>query len=98
MAEKIAFVLYITVLCAFLYMLLVFVLDGKYFMVGKVGTGLNESTRNFLKDRLTRNHGFLKNERLPEWIHRDLRTDDIPTDYIHMDNFQVVEVRIANSR
>lgn len=61
-------------------------------MVGKVGTGLDDTTRSFLKNRLMREHGFLKGDIVPEWIHEGYTSNDLPTNFVHKDNFQVVEV------
>ncbi|CAG9534929.1 unnamed protein product [Cercopithifilaria johnstoni] len=75
--------------------------DGKFFMVGKVGTGLDDTTRTFIKNRLTRDCGFFKSDRIPSWIHEDYTSNDLPTHFIKQDNIQVVEIRakgLRNSR
>lgn len=61
-------------------------------MVGKVGTGLDDATHKFIKNRLTRDHGFLKSDRIPSWIHNDYTSSDLPSHFVRQDNIQVVEV------
>lgn len=61
-------------------------------MVGKVGTGLDDTTRKFLKNRLMRDHGFFKNDRIPDWIHKDYTSNDLPSHFVNQNNMQVVEV------
>lgn len=61
-------------------------------MVGKVGTGLDYTTRKFLRNRLTRDHRFIKGDIIPNWIHKDCTSNDLPTHFVHQDNMQVVEV------
>uniref|UniRef100_A0A1I8EDS4 DNA ligase IV n=1 Tax=Wuchereria bancrofti TaxID=6293 RepID=A0A1I8EDS4_WUCBA len=70
----------------------------KLFMVGKVGTGLDDTTRSFLKSRLTRGHGFFKSEKVPNWIHNDYTTNDLPSHFVNLDNIQVVEIRAKGLR
>ncbi|KAL4003702.1 ATP dependent DNA ligase domain family protein [Acanthocheilonema viteae] len=72
--------------------------DGKFFMVGKVGTGLDETTRTFIKNRLTRDHGFFKSDRIPSWIHEDHTSNDLPTYFVKRNNIQVVEIRAKGLR
>lgn len=72
--------------------------DGKFFMVGKVGTGLDDTTRSFLKSRLTRGHGFFKSDKVPNWIHNDYTTSDLPSHFVNQDNIQVVEIRAKGLR
>lgn len=67
-------------------------LDDKFFMVGKVGTGFNDTTRTFLKNRLMRDHGFFKSDKIPSWIHEDYVSTDLPSHFVNQDNMQVVEV------
>lgn len=61
-------------------------------MVGKVGTGLDDTTRAFIKNRLTRDHGFFKSDKIPSWIHEDYTSNDLPSHFVKKDNMQVVEV------
>uniref|UniRef100_A0A0R3RIX4 DNA ligase IV n=1 Tax=Elaeophora elaphi TaxID=1147741 RepID=A0A0R3RIX4_9BILA len=72
--------------------------DGKFFMVGKVGTGLDDTTRSFIKNRLMRNHGFLKSDKIPSWIHKDYTSNDLPSHFVVQDNMQVVEIRAKGLR
>ncbi|EFO22713.2 hypothetical protein LOAG_05773 [Loa loa] len=72
--------------------------DNKFFIVGKVGTGLDDTTRTFLKNRLTRDHGFFKSDRIPSWIHQDYISSDLPSHFVNQNNMQVVEIRAKGLR
>uniref|UniRef100_A0A915Q309 DNA ligase IV n=1 Tax=Setaria digitata TaxID=48799 RepID=A0A915Q309_9BILA len=72
--------------------------DGKFFIVGKVGTGLDDATRKFLRNRLTRDHGYLKSDKIPDWIHNDHTSNDLPNYFVKQDNMQVVEIRAKGLR
>ncbi|OZC05816.1 BRCA1 protein [Onchocerca flexuosa] len=67
-------------------------------MVGKVGTGFDDTTRKFLKNRLIRDHGFFKSDKVPDWIHEDYLSTDLPTHFVNQDNMQVVEIRAKGIR
>ncbi|MCP9257530.1 DNA ligase 4 [Dirofilaria immitis] len=73
-------------------------LDNKFFMVGKVGTGFDETTRKFLKNRLMRDYGFYKSDKIPSWIHQDYISTDLPSHFVNQDNMQVVEIRAKGLR
>ncbi|VDN01595.1 unnamed protein product [Thelazia callipaeda] len=72
--------------------------EDKFFMVGKVGTGLDYATRKFLDNRLRRNSGLLKCDKIPDWIHADYISNDLPTHFVSQNNMQVVEIRAKGLR
>lgn len=68
------------------------VLEGKYSIVGKVGAGLDYNTKEHLRLRLEKDQGLFRGDSVPEWIHNDYSSNDLPTDYVPKNNLQVLEV------
>uniref|UniRef100_A0A183TZH0 DNA ligase (ATP) n=1 Tax=Toxocara canis TaxID=6265 RepID=A0A183TZH0_TOXCA len=67
----------------------------KFFVVGKVSRGLDDTIRKRLRSKLEKDHGWLNGKVVPDWIHGACTSADRATDYVHKDNIQVVEVRAA---
>uniref|UniRef100_A0A0N5AY72 DNA ligase IV n=1 Tax=Syphacia muris TaxID=451379 RepID=A0A0N5AY72_9BILA len=68
--------------------------EGKYSIIGKVGAGLDYNCKEQLRRYLTKDFGFLKGESALDWIHSDYCHNDLPTDFVHKKNLQVLEVII----